>query len=320
MAYSLSYALDLGTVGLTLKARTTSEGVIAASDLAGTFYPDAAGGYEFRTTAMVDGFRGNVVFYTGTFSVNFASVTVYAQASINPEETEYTDVRAKSVHLGGTTAGTSTEYTASFSLDIGTAALALRSALTSAGTIYATRDTGLGVFYDAGSGGYEFHTALIPRGYRGMIAFYTGTLGSATNFAGVTVYTYASINPQELENADMKTSSIVTGSTTPITPNMCRISGYLYDQQTGRPAVGAQLVATRVPRTAALDSNGVLIGSRKIAVAGVSGLVELDVQQTNTITMLDGSAPQWRISCEAAGLDITTALTSSTYALQTLFT
>jgi hypothetical protein len=99
-------------------------------------------------------------------------------------------------------------FTVSFALDLGTTGLTLKAALTSAGTIHATFRDITATFYADGAGGYEFLTSAMPDGFRGMIVFYVGTLGGATDFSGVTVHSRASINPQEIENSDSKTSAI----------------------------------------------------------------------------------------------------------------
>lgn len=98
-------------------------------------------------------------------------------------------------------------YTASFSLDIGATGLTLKWALTAAGTIHATLRDQTATFYADAAGGYECLVTTLPDSYRGRIIFYTGTIGAASDFVGVTVKSSASINPSELENTDAKTSS-----------------------------------------------------------------------------------------------------------------
>lgn len=98
-------------------------------------------------------------------------------------------------------------YTSSFALDIGTPGLTLKWALTSAGTIHATLRDQTSTFYADAAGGYEAVLTTIPDGFRGMVVFYTGTIGVATDFSGVTTYSRGSINPEEIENTDIKTSA-----------------------------------------------------------------------------------------------------------------
>ncbi len=95
----------------------------------------------------------------------------------------------------------------------------------------------------------------------------------------------------------------------------CQILGTLINQSTGRPAVGAQLVANLIPRTAAKTDDGAFIGTQVTAHSDVNGAVDLTVPRTDEITVLNGTAPEWRIICHEAGIDVTTTLTSNLYDL-----
>lgn len=106
-------------------------------------------------------------------------------------------------------------YTASYALDLGTVGLTLKWALTSAGTIHATLRDQTSTFYADAAGGYECVATTIPDSFRGMIVFYTGTIGAGTDFSGVVVYSYGSINAEEFENTDVKTSSRMATYTQP---------------------------------------------------------------------------------------------------------
>lgn len=92
MAYTLSFSIDIGIAGLTLKAALFNQGTIHATfrDNVTTFYADGQGGYQFYTAAIPSGYRGEIVFYTGTIGVgtDFSATTIYARGSVNPEEAE----------------------------------------------------------------------------------------------------------------------------------------------------------------------------------------------------------------------------------------
>lgn len=98
-------------------------------------------------------------------------------------------------------------YALSFSFDLGPRAigLTLRAALVAAGVIHSTfRDVTAG-FHADGQGGYEFVTAAIPDGFRGVLVCYVGTVGMASALSGaVAIMARASVNPQEAENTEGK--------------------------------------------------------------------------------------------------------------------
>jgi len=91
MSYPLSFSLNIGVTGLTLKAALTFGGTIDAAyhDIVATFHETGQGNYEFDAT-LDDGAVGQLVFYTGTLGVatDFSGVVIYATTSINPVESE----------------------------------------------------------------------------------------------------------------------------------------------------------------------------------------------------------------------------------------
>lgn len=80
------------------------------------------------------------------------------------------------------------------------AGLTLKGALITGSTIHATfRD----VAFTAGSssGSYYLASSAWPDSYRGRLVLYTGTVGVASDFSGVTVYApEIAINPEDGEN------------------------------------------------------------------------------------------------------------------------
>lgn len=291
MAYSASFALDLGTTGLTLKARLTTAGTIAASDLTGTFYADGAGGYEFRTSAIPDGTRAMLVFYTGTFSVDFTSVTVYARASINPQELENADVKTSSVSgSGGSGSG-------AYAITI---------------TVTDTDDNELQNAHVSLTEGSNVFTATTDAD--GLASF---SLDAATYTVAIVKggYTYTPITLVVTEADAVTLEMTAMAVTAPSDPTLCRIYGWVRSTANGRAMAGVQLTATRTPATAATVNGSIAIGSRKSAISDANGLVQLDVPQTDQIVLAAGGATQWVITMPDAGLSVTTALTGTTYNL-----
>lgn len=98
-------------------------------------------------------------------------------------------------------------YALTFALNIGTAGLTLRGALTTTGGApHATvRDIAV---TEIAQGFYQLAAELIPDGYAGAMVIYTGTLGTATNWTGTTIRSCAAVNPQEHENSNEKTSLV----------------------------------------------------------------------------------------------------------------
>ena len=100
-------------------------------------------------------------------------------------------------------------HSLSIAANVGESGLTLKGALTHSGTIHTSfRDI---AFTEIGQGTYELASASFPSGYRGVLVAYTGTLGVASNFSGVTVLACQEINPETVEFADVLTSSIETG-------------------------------------------------------------------------------------------------------------
>lgn len=100
-------------------------------------------------------------------------------------------------------------YTKSIAANIGLAGLTLKAALVHNNTIHATaRDLAC---VEIGQGFYELPGATIPTSYSGVVMFYVGTLGVASNFTGVTCYAADDIHPPRDENADILSSSISAG-------------------------------------------------------------------------------------------------------------
>lgn len=206
-------------------------------------------------------------------------------------------------------------YTLGITSDIGTAGLTLKCALTTslASSVPKAAPYRDMAFSEIGQGFYQID-ATLPSHYSGSLMVYTGTLGSAAVWTGVSILASLSINPQETEPDSQ--SAETPAAPTDVT--LCRIYGILVSQATGRPMIGAQLTASRVPGTAAF-SGGILVGHRKTAISDGSGLVVLDVARTDEISLQSGGSVQWRIVCVDAGIDVTTSLTDSTYNLGDLF-
>jgi hypothetical protein len=89
-------------------------------------------------------------------------------------------------------------YTDNYQLSLGATrtGLALKAALVdTAGTIHATARDLAGII-ELGHGVYSFQYANHPDGYRGSIIFYTGALGGAANFSGVTIEATGDVSPE----------------------------------------------------------------------------------------------------------------------------
>lgn len=87
--YTDNYQIPVGTTGLALKAALSyADGTIHATarDLTGVVEL-GAGMYSWTYASHPDGFRGQVVFYTGTLAAagNFSGVTIKAVADASPE-------------------------------------------------------------------------------------------------------------------------------------------------------------------------------------------------------------------------------------------
>ena len=103
MAYTLTAPASLGVTGLTLKVSfVNTAGTLHATlrNLAATEL-GTTGIYTFTSAAVDDGYRGQMIWHTGTATTSaFAGCTVYAVAGVNPEELELTnadlsDIKAK---------------------------------------------------------------------------------------------------------------------------------------------------------------------------------------------------------------------------------
>lgn len=100
-------------------------------------------------------------------------------------------------------------YNAALALGSSQTGLTLNAALMAYdGTIHATiRDVGTG-FVEVGAGNYSWYYASAPAGYRGVVVYYTGTLGAATDFSGVTVKATTSLAPERGEYLDAPVSGV----------------------------------------------------------------------------------------------------------------
>lgn len=144
--------------------------------------------------------------------------------------------------------------TASFILDLGVSGLVLKAALVSEGVIHATfRDVATG-FFDDGQGGYEFISEEFPSDYRGVIVFYVGTLGAATDFDGVTIQSRGSVEPSQMT---------IVPPTAPTDLSLCRVYGY-FETIDNLPAAGIEILFELVaPDPTASEK---LISGRKVVV------------------------------------------------------
>ena len=102
-------------------------------------------------------------------------------------------------------------YTLALPIPIGVTGLTLlASFVNTSGTLHATLRnlacTEIGV-----TGVYRFSSAAVDDSYRGQIVFHTTSV-SVDEMTGATVYSAASVNPEELEFTDAKTSTITAPS------------------------------------------------------------------------------------------------------------
>lgn len=103
-------------------------------------------------------------------------------------------------------------YTLAIPADIGTTGLTLlASFVNTSGTLHATLRN-LACTETGTSGMYRFSSSSIDDSYRGQVYFHTGSITALTDLTTSNTYAVAAINPQETENPDVKTSSIVTGA------------------------------------------------------------------------------------------------------------
>lgn len=171
-----------------------------------------------------------------------------------------------------------------FTIDAGTTGLTLKAALYSAGTIHATvRDATTGM-HEIGQGFYEWLPLVIPDGYQGSAMFYTGTLGAASTFAGVSLIAAASVNPSEGGASDPE-SPVVT----PPTPSVCVLFGVLRKPD-GTIAAGEKITATLVvPRNAATLMSSALVSGRVAeATTDDDGEFTLNCLRTDATGMVPG--------------------------------
>jgi hypothetical protein len=76
-------------------------------------------------------------------------------------------------------------WNASFSLGPAQTGLTLRAALVDTTNALIAKDLATG-FTEQTRGNYQWAYASMPDGFRGAVAFYTGTVGAGTNLSGVT--------------------------------------------------------------------------------------------------------------------------------------
>ncbi len=208
MPYTLSFTLDLGVSGLSLNAALVSQGTIHTTfrNISSTFYDDRQGGYEFYSPAIPSATQGSMVFYTGTIATNAISltglnaVTVYSRGSINPQETEYTDI-AISSRLAPTVSGRT--------LVVDVAGLAdtnvVKLGPTGAGTAQTARDIGLSVLLSTGTG-------------TGQLDFTSGVVkANATQLLGTTIPTPTVAG---IPNVNVKTWNDITTGILPLIPTV----------------------------------------------------------------------------------------------------
>ncbi|HEX4124500.1 MAG TPA: hypothetical protein VHY37_07215 [Tepidisphaeraceae bacterium] len=79
-------------------------------------------------------------------------------------------------------------WTINISLGLGSTGLSLKAAIytASSGLAFTTKDIATG-FTELGDGNYVWYYAAMPDSFVGFVQFYTGTIGSASNFDGVTL-------------------------------------------------------------------------------------------------------------------------------------
>jgi hypothetical protein len=129
-------------------------------------------------------------------------------------------------------------YPIPVTIDIGTTGLTLLATFRdTSGTIHASlRNLATTEIAD---GFYQFYTTLAPDGYLGSILFHTGTYTSG--IGDIDILAAASVNPRELENADVKTSTLGGAGTGPFaititvtdgTDPLQNVTAALYDGST----------------------------------------------------------------------------------------
>ncbi len=102
-------------------------------------------------------------------------------------------------------------YTSSTTIGIGITGLTvLASFVDSSGTLHASLKN-LACTEIGTGGSYRFSSAAIPDSYRGRVIFHTGSLTTLADLTTANNYGHADINPQETENADVKTSTVGGG-------------------------------------------------------------------------------------------------------------
>ncbi len=110
-------------------------------------------------------------------------------------------------------------YSTCIGADIGTAGLTLKAAATNSdGSPHATvRDLACA---EIGQGQYQLVTTAIPYGYVGTILFYTGTLGVAVVWTGVTIQAQtdtSTLTPLQAVKAASVDTATVSGDTITLT-------------------------------------------------------------------------------------------------------
>ncbi len=157
-------------------------------------------------------------------------------------------------------------YNATLLLGSSQTGLTLKVALMdTTGTIHATiRDISTG-FVEIGSGLYSWVYASMPDDYRGCAVFYTGTLGVASTFSGVTLKTATSVTPEEF--GGLLTPAETAGRPTNILGMLRRLWEGRHNKRTRNRSTGAIVIR---------NSNDT--GTLESATQGTSGSTDTQTQ------------------------------------------
>ncbi len=97
MSHTLSIPVNVGTTGLTLLASLVNTSAVLHATLRNLACTEigTSGIYRFSSSSIDDDYRGQVIFHTGTATAlsDLTTANTYAVAGLNPEESEYADVK-----------------------------------------------------------------------------------------------------------------------------------------------------------------------------------------------------------------------------------
>lgn len=197
------------------------------------------------------------------------------------------------------------------------------------GTIHATlRDISTGFILIAGSH-YLWSSSSIPDSYAGVVVFYVGTLGAASDFSGVTHKADSLLSPPETENTDVKTSTrlapTVSGRTLDVTATGgAGIDWSNVENPTATVALSGTTVGTVSAATVA-DKTGFKLasdGTDLVLVAGKTLPHAIQIIGATTAGKISGAGTSLEVFQDFAASDCVSIVadssgnrTSATYAV-----